>query len=231
MNILIVEDEKPVAEALVALLKEIPNTNIVDTATTFEEGFQMASSNVFDIILIDVMLSGHCRQEGLRLCHLIRRRQKDIPIIIITGHHCSEVLERAFTNGANDYIKKPFDSRELQLRVQSWLTISRKMHVREKLQYGQLVYQPSEHEFYLAHDRLILTKKIKALLLIFLRQPEELLTREYIQAKLWGDRDLTIDRNLRSNIQRLRRVFPKSLSLKIGTVWGQGYVLQEVSDD
>lgn len=226
MNVLIVEDEKIVAKAIVRLLKKIPNINIVDVANDFAEGLEMANSDIFDIILIDVMLSDNRKREGLELCRLIRKKQKDIPIVIITGYHCAEVLEAAFSSGANDYIKKPFDSRELQLRIQNWLMMSRKIQIQEKLRYRQLVYSSKKHEFYFNNNHLLLPKKIKALLLIFLRRPGELLTQDYIQVKLWGDRDFAVNRNVRSNIQRLRRYLPRSFSVGISTVRGEGYVLQ-----
>lgn len=229
MNILIIEDEPSVAQALADLLKKVPSTNIVDIAHDFKHGLDMASSDVFDVILVDIVLGHNNKHEGLQLCHLIRDKRKDIPIIVITGYHRAELLEKAFLEGANDYIKKPFNSHELQIRVRRWLLMTHKIETRKELKYGELSYSPREHEFYLSHERLPFTKKIKALMLIFMRHPDELLSEEYLQEKLWGDRDLMVKRNIRSNIQRLRSLLPQHSSFGIVTMRGEGYVLQNIA--
>jgi len=223
MNILIVEDEVSIANQLVVLLQQLPNTNIVKAAHSFDEGMFCASSQLFDVILVDIIL-GHPTYTGIDLCKSIRHSQPDIPLIIITGHHSPKQIETAFMNGVNDYITKPFDTHELQLRVQRWLLMTHKIETKEQLCYGGIRYHPKEHEFYYQEESLALTKTEKALLLILIRQPEELLSITYLQEKLWGDDDLIRRRNIRSNIQLLRKALAYIPSCSIKTIHGQGYM-------
>lgn len=230
MNILIVEDEPPIANALAGILKGISNVNIVQTLADVDQAKILASSGVFDAVVIDIMLGSANPKNGIELAREIRSRQPDLPLIMITGHHTMSRLEEAFAAGANDYIRKPFHLRELQLRVLRWLTLSHRFVARDQLVYGPLSYSLSEHVFRLRDEPILLTRRAKALLLIFLRHKEQLLGADLLQMKLWGDHDLTIQRNIRSNIQELRALLPAEIRGWIQTVRGQGYIFHSHAD-
>lgn len=228
MNILIIEDDKIVAQSLSSILKKIDGANIVQQAHSFQEGFTKAMSDIFDIIIVDIHL-GDGQPSGIELCKTIRKSNKEIPIIMVTALHSIGYLEKAFNEGANDYITKPFNIKELKIRTKRWMQFSHKFHVNSNIEYGELQYNPNNNTFALNELEIRLTKKEKALLLLFITQPEKILTPLYLQEKLWGDYEEIKGRNIRSNIQKLREALKIKTNNKysIENIRGEGYLLKK----
>jgi len=227
MNVLIVEDEPKVAKSIKKTLLKSSMINIVDIAHNFNDAFEKFTSDIFDIVLLDVCL-GKNSLTGLDLCKKIREKNIKIPIIIITGLHSVKYLEKAFKLGANDYIRKPFNSRELELRVKRWCQISDRVTIRKNLIYDELLYDFQCNKFYFRDRPLTLTKSNKILLRLFIEHPEKLLSNKFIREKFWGDIScFNKSRNLRSNIQSLRQSLNPECSNWIQTVRGEGYILKK----
>ncbi len=227
MNILIVEDEIIVASSIRLLLKKIPFVNFVDIAHNFEEGFQKFNSSIFDIVLVDIFL-GEEKNNGFDLCEVIRKQNKQIPIIIITAYHSIRYIEKAFSIGVNDYITKPFNHKEVELRVKRWLMLSNQITTKTKITYHKLSFDPETNFFSFKKKKRNLSKKNKILLLIFLQKPEKVLSCNYLKEKLWGDYlNCEKSRNIRSNIQILRKNLPKECRKWIKNIRGEGYILKK----
>lgn len=226
MNVLVVEDEFRVAHSIKKALSESKLLNFIDIAHDFDSAFNKYFSGVFDIVLLDIYL-GKESLSGLDLCEKIRESDASIPIIIITSFHSIQYLEKAFKLGANDYIRKPFHSREVMLRVERWLTMKNKRTVKKQLEYKDLVYDYKTNQFYFNRTHIKLTKKNKVLLKLFIERPEELLSTLYIREKFWGDYPSVFkNRNLRSNIQSLRMSLKPYCAQWIQTCRGEGYILK-----
>lgn len=225
MNILIVDDEKCVALAMAKALMASPTINIVETVYDSKTALAKIKSDVFDLILLDVYLKNE-ESTGLDLCKQVRSFNSEIPIVIVTGHHSIDHLEKAFKYGANDYIKKPFDTKELLLRIHRWIQFSSKIRLNKQISYQNLIYDFHVNEVYFQEEKIPLTRKNKTLLLLFMRNPEELLTKRYIHQKFWGDYYEVSSRNLRSNIQHLRKSLDPCASW-IRTIRGEGYMLRK----
>jgi len=229
MNILIVEDDRRVAHFIHNILKNIPQLNLVEIAHTFEDGFQKVTCDIFDLALVDIDL-GQKNLNGIDLCTTIRKNNEYMPLIMVTGFHDIDHLESAFAAGANDYISKPFHPKELILRVQRWFSLYCQGERKNALQYQELFYDQERNEFYYQNHKLHLTKKQKILLILFIKNPERLLSRQYIREKIWGDYPhIGKNRNLRSNIQILRNALEDFCADWIHTVRGEGYLLQKGS--
>jgi len=226
MNILIVDDEKSVADALIKIIEKIPEANIVRAVQGFDEGLEKAMSDIFDVVIADIVLQGDHR-DGIRLCREIKNRKPNMPVMVITGHHQSNFLEKAFENGVNDYVKKPFDKRELQLRTKRWTTFAKETSLKKTLTYKDISYDTNKNHFSICGEKINLSKQDKNLLLIFLKNPEKLLSHDFLQQKIWGDYDLTKSRNVRSNVNQLRNHLPLAHRDWIQTVRGEGYILQK----
>lgn len=227
MNVLIVEDEPLVAASIKNTLKKYATVNIMQVANSFENAKQQIKTNIFDIVLVDIFL-GENKLSGLDLCEDIRKINKQIPIMIITGFQSVKYLEEAFNRGANDYMRKPFNAKELALRVTRWTKFSKLTVINPQLKYKNLTYDAGHHQFYFDQKPINLTKKNKTLLKLFIQTPEKLLKTTYIKEKFWGDYyDTRKQRNLRSNIQSLRESLEDICPNWIQTVRGEGYLLKK----
>jgi|GEM_PF-1399661 len=225
MNILIVENDVLVANFIRKILKDIPGVHLVAIATSFAAGFEKASSDIFDIILIDILLGEEF--DGIDLVESIREHNTLITIIMLTACQSTKYLEKAFAAGANEYITKPFRPRELLMRVQRWFSLVQKIEFQKNIAYKNLSYDPFKHEFYYHCRKIKLPRKQKVLLLLFLKNPEQLLSTTYIQERFWGD-DIVIQKNhnVRANIHVLRSFIADIKDIRIQTVHGEGYMLE-----
>lgn len=226
MNILIVEDDYTVAHFIKKILSALPCIYHVDIASGFEEGFTKAFSNTFDLIIIDILLKKKDSRDGIELCRCIRQKDTGIPLIIVTSCIPVEYLEKSFQAGANDYITKPFHPKELQIRIQQWIHFQKRYTYAEKISYRGVRCDLKENRFFFQETPLKLGKKQKKLLLLFLQNPEKILSHHFIQEKIWSDHDtLLISRNIRSCIYMLRETLASCHSIEIKNIHGEGYML------
>lgn len=231
MNLLIVEDELSIANSIKRNFSKSSEFAKIEIAGSFVEAIGMMNKYTFEIIIVDINLDGS-ELDGLDLCDLIRNQNNRVPIIVITACHTLKNMERAFSIGVNDYVTKPFNIKELEIRVKRWSTSISPGSLKSSLEYGKLRYDLKNKAFYFGNNKLELTKKNKELLLIFMEEPENLLTHEYIKEKYWGDYSLTRkSRNLRSSIQHLRDALEGVCSEWILTVRGEGYILNKNHDE
>lgn len=229
MNILIVEDEPMVANAIKNVFAKNLQTNVIHIAHHFEHAFEKISSEIFDIILVDIDL-GAQSLSGLDLCKTIRKRNKGIPIIVITAMNSIQYLEEAFSIGVSDYLRKPFNPKELEIRVKRWQELfQEKVEVKKKLEYEEIIYFIEENEFFYKNEKIELTKKNKQLLKIFIESAEKVLDIDYLKQKFWGDYVNTMkNRNLRSSMQLLRKALGEPCGNWIQTIRGEGYIFKKI---
>jgi DNA-binding response OmpR family regulator len=226
MNILIVEDNLGIARYMQGILKKIPSAYLIEIEDTFNKAYNKAQSGVFDILLIDIHLKDS-KYDGIDLVTSIRNTNTTLPILVVTTFTSLSTLERAFDAGVNDYITKPFRSRELELRVQQWFGYPRFPQKNKKIEYGDFSYFPKRNMIFCGKKALSLGKKSKKLFLLFLQYPETILSPRFLQEKLWGDYDLSKKRNIRSNIQILRKLLGSPYEKWIQNVRSEGYILKK----
>lgn len=225
MNVLIVEDETLIAEFLSRVASELEVVNVVDYVCTYDQGYDHLMSGVYDLMLVDICL-GSDEWDGLRLCEQARKHFPEMTIIILTSLHSLDCLEQAFALGVNDYMTKPFHPQELRLRITRWLGSTQQIGM-PKLHYHGLSYDPKTHEFHYEDTLIELSPRNKDLLLVFLREPEHLLSPMSLREKFWGDLS-DRPRNIRSSLQSLRSKLPQRCSSWIQTVHGEGYILRKM---
>lgn len=225
MNILIIEDQEEIASALAMIFRKTPRVNNVTTQAEKDQALVMALSGIYDVLIVDIVL-GEQDRAGLWICNEVRKQKPVIPLIVVTALHSVSVLSEAFEIGVNEYITKPFDCRELELRVKRWFGVGQFIP-RKDLQYEGLYYDSARHEVLFRKKVLHMSKRNKALLLLFLSQPELLLTHEYIMQKYWGDLQLNPHRNIRQSISRLRNDLGSGCQNWIRVLPGEGYCLRK----
>jgi two-component system copper resistance phosphate regulon response regulator CusR len=181
INILIVEDEQRLAEILKKQLNESGFN--VDIAFDGYLGKQMVERNRYNLILLDINLP---LINGYDLCKEIRKTNSNIPIIMLTALGTQDNKVAGFEAGADDYVIKPFDYRELVARINVFLRRSNSKNSSEKLRIADLEMDLSNKIVIRANTKIDLTAKESSLLELFLRNKEKLLTREFIIENVWG---------------------------------------------
>lgn len=222
-RILVVEDERRLAEILKKQLEE--NGFATDLAYDGYSGKKLLESNNYNLVILDINLP---LLNGYELCRDIRNTNTHIPIIMLTAFSSAENKITGFDVGADDYVIKPFDFRELLARINVFIKRSSALPRSDKLIIADLEMDINTKTVTRAGRKIELTAKESLLLETFLRNKEKLLTREFIIEKVWG-----IDFDPSTNIidvyvNYLRKKIDKDYDLKlIHTKFGFGFYCSE----
>lgn len=221
MRILLVEDEKNVAGFIKKGLTEEFYT--VDASVNGEDGFLMATTTEYDLIILDIMLPDI---NGIELCRRIKNHNIKTPVLMLTAVDSIESKVKGLDSGADDYLTKPFAFEEFLARVRALLR--RPTLMSALLKVSDLTLDPVRHEAKREGQIIQLTWKEFALLEYLMRNKGRILSRTKIFDHIWGD-DLDTSSNVVDvYISYLRDKVDKNYSPKlIQTVRNVGYVLRE----
>ena len=215
-NILLIDDDEKLAEPLKIYFTRF-NLNL-DSAAHPKEGLKKLKINSYDLVILDVMLPD---MDGFEVCKLIRQ-ESDIPIIMLTAR--GEVMDRVvgLELGADDYLPKPFEPRELVARIQNIIKrIHRQPEKVTEVKFKDLTIDQSLRQVYVKNQQVELTTMEYQLLVLFVMSPSKKLTRDEILNELKGiDVDL-FSRSIDVLVSRLRQKLKPTKYIK--TVWGAGY--------
>ncbi len=221
MRVLIVEDDSKLASVLRQGLKE--QGFAVDVAGDGAAGLKLALATAYDAILLDLMLPG---QGGLDVLRELRRQGRATPVLILTARSSVDDRVQGLDLGADDYLSKPFDLKELFARLRA---IMRRPPVEPEttLRLADLELDPARREVRRRGTRIDLTAKEFMLLEYLMRKKGMVVTRAMIQDHVW-DMDYHGGSNLvEVYINYLRRKIDQDFAPKlIHTVRGAGYVLR-----
>lgn len=223
ISILIVEDEQRLAEILKKQLMDAGYK--VKVASDGYIGKQFIEQFKFNLVILDINLP---LINGYDLCLEIRKANKTIPIIMLTALSTADNKISGFQAGADDYVTKPFDIRELLARVNVFLKRSLSAPATEKLVAADLVLDLTNKTVIRSGRRIDLTAKEYYLLEIFMKNKGKLLSREYIISQVWG-----IDFDPGTNVidvyvNYLRKKIDKDFEPKlIHTKFGFGFYCNE----
>lgn len=219
-KILIIDDDKKLNNLLKDFFSSYEYT--VSTVIHPDEGLQMLYTFDPDIIILDIMLPD---MDGFEVCRKIRK-ESTVPIIMLTAR--GEVTDRivGLELGADDYMPKPFEPRELIARIQSVLRRTKNISKSSTLNFNELTIELKSQKVILKEDNLDLTTMEFELLKYFAKNPDIVLNRDQIIEKLKGFDWDSYDRSIDVLISRLRNKLkddPKNPSF-IKTIWGRGYM-------
>ncbi|HEY9723828.1 MAG TPA: response regulator transcription factor [Oscillatoriaceae cyanobacterium] len=221
MRVLIVEDERDLATAIATGLKR--QGFAVDLAFDGEQGLSLASSGAYDGIILDRMLP---RMDGLAVCRALRQAGANVGILMLTAKDTVDDRVEGLNGGADDYLVKPFEFKELLARTHA-LTRRHTSEKRNVLTAKDLRVDLETAEVTRAGQPLALSRKEYMLLVYLLRHPRQLITHERLCTHAW---DLESDANadlVRAHIKNLRRKVDTGFDEKlIHTVHGMGYRLE-----
>ena len=232
MNILIIEDDIYLAANIKKVFKKRVITNRITILWSYECFIkELPIITSYDIILVDIKLKDLHHQNWIDIIQIIRRKHIKIPIVVISWFNDIQMIEEAFSTWASDYIAKPFRLKELEIRIMKWFQ-SYCMNIiftnSQVIKYKKLSYQFDNNDFYYGKIKINLTKKSKFILFQLLIQPEKLITEYILKERLWWDREIIKERNLRVNILRLKQSLEYLwIADRIQNKRGEWYILKK----
>lgn len=223
MHILVVEDERKLAQLLRRVLTE--ERHVVDVAYDGEEGLDLATSDSYDLVVLDLMLPG---ASGLEICRQMRDLRVKAAVLMLTARGAVEDRVNGLNAGADDYLIKPFAMSELLARVNALLRRrDREADMTTTLTVGDLTLDLVRHEVRRAGKVIELTAKEFALLEYLMRHPGQVLSRSQITDQVWRyDLDAVsnvVDIYVHYLRDKIDQSFPRPM---LKTVRGVGYKLE-----
>ena len=221
-KILIVEDDVNINN----LLKEALSGNGYTCGQAFSgtEAALWLEKESWALVLLDLMLPGMTGEEVLGMI----RRQGNVPVIVLTAKDAMEEKLELLTNGADDYITKPFDIKEVVARAQIQLRHAGREQVPDRISCGEISLEKGKHQIWIGGKELEhLTRQEFAILELLLEHPGQVFSKEAIFTYAWQEEYMGETKTLDVHISNIRKKL-KSLTDKeyIQTVWGIGYRLQ-----
>lgn len=223
MRILIIEDEKNLADALEYILKK--QNYIIDISNDGISGQEMAETGVYDVIILDRMLP---RKNGIEVLKYLRENKILTPVIFLTAKDTIANKIEGLDAGADDYLIKPFSKEELLARIRALGRRSKEILQVNKLSLGLLNLDMQDCDVTYLNLKAKLTLKEAQLLEFLIRNKNQVLSKEQILDRVWGfDKCIELN-NVELYVFYLRKKIDFSkCNLVLSTVRGVGYCLRE----
>ncbi|MBB1294632.1 MULTISPECIES: heavy metal response regulator transcription factor [unclassified Pseudoalteromonas] len=227
MRLLVVEDEVKTGDYLKQGLSEAGFQ--VSLARNGLDGHHLAMTELFDVIILDVMLPD---VSGWRILQSIREVNKDVPVLFLSARDSVDDRVKGLELGADDYLIKPFAFSEVLARVRTLLRRGNAHKTEDILQTYDLQVNIQKRNVFRAEQRILLSNKEFSLLELLLRREGEVLPRSLIASQVW-DMNFDSDTNVIDvAIRRLRSKVDDGFPVKlIHTVRGMGYKLEVITDE
>ena len=222
MRILVVDDEKLIVKGIRFSLEQ--ERMSVDVAYDGEEALQLARTNSYDMILLDIMLP---KVNGFEVCQHIREFS-DVPIIMLTAKDDDMDKILGLDYGADDYVTKPFNILEVKARIKAILRRTGADGAKEErkfIEQGEIRLDCEGRRVYIGGREIGLTAKEFEVLELLIQNPNKVYSREKLLGLIWGSEHPEDERTVDVHIRRLREKVEKDPSTPkyVHTKWGVGY--------
>jgi len=223
LNILIIEDERDLAEAIAAVLTK--NNFNVEVAFDGEYGLDCALTGIHDVILLDIMLP---KKDGLCIISELRSAGITASVLMLTARGDIRDKVIGLNSGADDYLPKPFHMEELLARINALARRKGELQFEDIIRYGDLCFNPCTITICAAGNKEIrLTRKESQLLELLYAYRDGVVSKERIIEKLWGYDSDAHDSNVESQISLLRKKLASTgTGVRISVIRGAGYCLE-----
>ncbi len=224
MRVLIVEDELSIAQPLAKVLEK---SNISsDVVTDGVSGLMLAEKDVYDVILLDIMLP---EMDGLTVLKNLRAKSVATPVLLLTAKDSVEDKVTGLEYGADDYLTKPFSTSELIARIRALSRRRPELVQRGVLCVGDVTLWPDSSEASVAGQKISLTVKEVGMLELLMQNPNSVISKERLLDTVWGIDSEAIDNTVEIYMHYLRKKLSSSVRVKIVTMRGMGYILKDVT--
>lgn len=216
MRVLYVEDATFLAEAVKHNLEKQGIS--VDLVNNGEDGLENAMSDIYDCVVLDIMLP---KLSGTDILKRMREKNVQTPVIMLSALSEVETKISHLDHGADDYLAKPFKTAELVARIKALVRRPKTIDISD-ISYGDLVLDKTNATL----NGEQLTAKEVEIVAEFMKSPETLISKEHLLAKVWGEVGLGEDNYIESYMSRIRKLLKKIHSkARIVTIRGLGYKL------
>lgn len=223
MRILIIEDEKKIAEVIANRLKK--EHYAVDVSYDGENGSYNALSDIYDLIILDIMLP---KKNGIDILKEIKKNHIKARVIMLTAKSQLEDKLEGFEYGADDYLTKPFHLDELVARVHVQLKNNHQSFLQMGLEYGDIILDTKKSTVTCTstEEKIDIIGKEFLLLEYFIQNKEQIVTREQIYNKVWGYDNEAESNNLEAYLSFVRKKLKLiGSNVQIKAIRGMGYKL------
>lgn len=221
MRVLLVEDEVTLASAIGRIFEK--NKILADVVNDGIEGRILADNDVYDVIILDIMLPG---MNGLDILKHIRDQGKNVPVLLLTAKDSTEDKVKGLNLGADDYLVKPFATDELIARVRALGRRPWDVYQDNVFTFADLALNINNGELTIADTPVRLTSKEAQLMEMFIRNPGITISKEQILDRIWGIESNAMDNSVEIYVHYLRKKIADSRT-SIKTIRGLGYVLKD----
>ena len=224
VSVLLIEDHRDIAESIVDFLE--PRGFVVDYAADGITGLHLAVTHGYDVIVLDVMLPG---ADGFVVCRKLREEaRRDTPILMLTARDTLEDKITGLEAGADDYLVKPFEIRELEARLRTLVRRHRGATARETYRVGDLMLDLATQQVTRAGRALVVTPIGFRLLTALMRASPRVVSRPDLEREVWGEVPPDSDA-LRSHLYNLRKAIDRPFDRPLlHTVSARGF---RIADD
>ena len=217
-RLLIAEDDVSLRHIVSAFF--IKNGFDVDEAADSIEACGLVMHNRYDVIILDIMMPG---KDGIEVCKFIRTRY-DVPVIFLTALGTESDIISGYEVGADEYVTKPFSTKLLLVKVNALIKRYKGLLVKDgRIIIDELIIEPFKHVVSVDGVRLDISPREYDLLLYFVENKEQVLTRDQILDAVWGQDFIGYDRAVDTYVKKLRQTLGKASS-HIETVIKSGYM-------
>ena len=223
MNILIVEDERNLADAICHILEEDGyKTEAAYDGTT---GLAYAESGLYDAVILDVMLPG---MDGFEIVRKLRKDSHDLPVMMLTAKTSTADKVTGLDCGADDYMTKPFESEELKARVRA-LTRRKGEVMLDEVTFGDLKLDLNTHELSCDERHVHLSQKEFEVMRMLMTTPGRIVSKRDLLTRVWGPDGETSENSAEAYVSFLRKKLTHVKSkVEITTLRMLGYRLEEM---
>lgn len=218
-KILVMEDNDEINGLLCEMLRK--NGFEAKAAFSGTEGLLYLSSEAYELVLLDLMLPGKSGEQVLKEI----RQQSDVPIIIISAKSDMDGKVELLEHGADDYITKPFDVREVMARIRLQLKNDhQKSAACTEIEHGEIRIEPELRKVSVCSQPLNLTKQEYEILLLLLSNPNKIFTKQELYEGAWNEYYIGEDKTINVHISNIRnKIKAVTDTPYIETVWGIGF--------
>ena len=225
MKILIIKDEKPLACALNEILAK--NHYLADCVYDGEDGLEHALSGIYDVILLDIMLP---KMNGFQVLSQLREEKVSTPVIMLTAKAEVDDKVKGLDYGADDYLTKPFETKELLARIRA-VTRRKEPFVSEELTFGNLTLDKTNLKITSTLKEIKVSLKEYLILELLIKNTGHVISKEQFIERIWGF-DFEGEYNIIEVYISFVRKKLKSIrsNVKIAVIRGLGYTLERAND-